>query len=100
MCASFLPSGDEQLVDHVKANISRDGGDARRKREMGTIGGTNRSLLPGWHKAVTSPSIRSLRRPDALAPLVLVDTPLKRVDFSQVARGKRGEKRNKRKSGS
>lgn len=53
----FLPSGDDQLVDRVKANISGVGGDARRNREMGTIDGTNRSvgdteaILPGSHKA-------------------------------------------------
>lgn len=32
----FSPSGAEQLVDCVKVNISGDGDDARRKREMGT----------------------------------------------------------------
>lgn len=40
-----LSSGVEQLVDHVKANISGDGGDVRRKRELGTIDGTNRSIV-------------------------------------------------------
>lgn len=82
-----MSSGVEQLVDHVKANISGDGGDVRRKRELGTIDGTNRSIVDmealvcELHKMVTSSSICSVRISHKLAPFVLFDMPLKCVDF-------------------
>lgn len=85
----FLPSGVEPHVDRVKANISGDGGNARRIRERwerdGSARATEALIGGGLTKMVTSPSICSVHASDELAPLVLLDKPLERVDFPTCA---------------